>query len=169
MGKKINCPFRQKWRHMINRCKDESFLRRNPTYAGCSVCDEWLIFDNFKSWMQAQDWKGKQLDKDLLIEGNKVYSPQTCLLVSHSVNSFMTDHRAARGDYPIGVSLDCGGKRFRARCRNPFTKKQESLGSFFTPEDANRAWMAKKSEFAFKLADLQNDEKVANALRRRYA
>ena len=77
----------------------------SPTYKGCSVSEEWLRFSNFKRWMEKQDWDGKQLDKDILFEGNKVYSAETCVFVTSVVNSFTSDSGAKRGEWLIGVSL----------------------------------------------------------------
>ena len=76
---------------MLQRCYSESHLVRQPTYKGCSVCEEWLTFSNFKSWMEQQDWEGKQLDKDLLVYKNKIYSPETCVFVSSVINSFFVE------------------------------------------------------------------------------
>lgn len=70
-----SCPFHRKWSDMLVRCYSPKRLEYRQSYAGCYVCDEWLTFSNFKSWMEKQDWEGKHLDKDLLQTGSKVYSP----------------------------------------------------------------------------------------------
>jgi len=36
--------------------------------------------------MERQDWEGKHLDKDILIPGNKIYSPDRCIFVSSLIN-----------------------------------------------------------------------------------
>lgn len=84
------CPYYQTWHSMLNRCYNEKHLRRQPAYLGCSVCGEWHKFSVFKAWMIKQDWEGKELDKDLLVQGNKVYGPETCVFVSGLVNKFIT-------------------------------------------------------------------------------
>jgi hypothetical protein len=118
--------------------------------------------------MELQCWQGKELDKDLLVKGNKVYSPSTCVLVSPLTNGFTLDCRASKGDWPIGVSFHKQHKRFGSRCQNPFTKRLEHLGYFNCPEQAHEAWRKRKHELACQLADLQTDERVAAALRTRY-
>ena len=57
----------------------------------------------FKRWMEKQDWEGKQLDKDIIKKGNKLYCPEFCFFVDNKVNSILTDPAAARGGTPNGV------------------------------------------------------------------
>ena len=75
------------WNSMLERCYSNKSLAKNPTYRGCSVCDEWQCLQSFAKWMIAQDYKNKELDKDIKVSGNKVYSPITCLFVSRSENT----------------------------------------------------------------------------------
>ena len=44
-----------------------------------------------------------QLDKDLLVKGNKVYNESTCVFLPKEINSVLTKSTASRGDYLIGV------------------------------------------------------------------
>lgn len=122
----------------------------------------------FRAWMETQDWKGKHLDKDILFQGNKVYSANTCVFVDGVVNTFINDNAAARGEWPIGVHWFEQRQKFVSMCSNPFTKKLEHLGYFTCPQEAHQAWKARKHELACQLADLQADERVAEALRTRY-
>lgn len=164
------CPFYMKWRSMITRCYSQSSILRHPSYAECSSVPEWHRFSNFKAWMEQQDWEGKDLDKDILISGNKVYSPETCVFVDPRVNTFMLECSTTRGEYPIGVCLDKRVKRkpYRAFCNSVITKKTEHLGRYSTPEEAHSAWLAFKLEQAYILAAEQTDERVAKALIDRY-
>ena len=57
------CMYYEKWIKMLQRCYSKSYQEKHPSYKGCSVCEEWLTFSNFKAWMETQDWKGKSLDK----------------------------------------------------------------------------------------------------------
>lgn len=168
-GKQIMCPFYKVWVNMIFRCYSEKMLARHPTYAGCSVCDDWLTFSKFKLWMEGQDWSGKELDKDILIPGNKIYGPDYCVFVDSSTNNFVIDCRAARGEWPIGVSFRKDLGMFVAACCNPITKKQKNLGYFNCPNQAHAAWKREKHRLALLVADLQTNDLVASALRLRYA
>lgn len=77
----------QTWVSMLKRCYDQKLQARNPTYVGCSVCDEWHNFQAFAEWMATQDHEGKHLDKDIKVKGNKVYSPDVCLFVTQAENT----------------------------------------------------------------------------------
>lgn len=162
------CPFYITWYGMFRRCYDPKHLALSPTYLGCTVDVEWHQFSTFRAWMEKQEWEGKQLDKDLLIVGNKVYSPNTCVFVSCIINSFITEAGAIRGDWPIGVSFHKRDNVFHANCKNPFTKKKEYLGTFDCPNEAHKAWLKRKQELAILLAAEQTDERVAKAIIDRY-
>lgn len=168
-GKSRICPYYQCWAGMLRRCYSEKYQKRKPSYLGCRVSDDWLIFSNFKAWMELQDWHGKQLDKDLLSVGNKIYTSELCAFVDAKTNSFITDSAATRGKFLIGVHEFVGRNKFIATCKNPFTNKHEHLGVHWLEKDAHEAWRKRKHELACKLADIQTDNRVAAALRIRYA
>lgn len=159
-----HCPYHRVWKSMLKRCYSSKFQERNPTYKGCSVSKEWITFSVFKSWMEKQDWEGKQLDKDLLFEGNKVYSDETCVFVTSMVNSFTIDSGASRGECLLGVSWHEGAGKFQSGCSNPFTKKREHLGLFIDEIEAHQAWLKRKLELAHLLAAEQTDSRVGKAL-----
>lgn len=158
------CPYYQVWTEMLKRCYSPKYQDRQPTYKGCSVSEDWLTFSVFKSWMENQDFEGMQLDKDLLFEGNKIYSADTCVFVTQMVNSFTTDCGAARGEWMIGVCWNKRADKFMSRCSNPFTKKREYLGLFNCQQEAHKAWLKRKLELAHLLAEEQTDIRVAKAL-----
>lgn len=163
------CPYYERWGHMLARCYSAKYQENKPTYKGCSVSTEWHTFSSFRMWMEGQDWQGKHLDKDLLFEGNKVYSHETCVFVSPLVNTFTIDSGAARGELMIGVSWHKRDGKFESRCKNPFTKKGEYLGQFTCEVEAHEAWLKRKQELAHELAAIQTDERVAKALVDRYS
>jgi len=162
------CPYYRAWCNMLQRCYSSKYQKTHTTYKGCSVSEEWLTFSVFKSWMEVQDWEGMHLDKDLLFSGNKVYSEETCTFVTREVNLFTTDSGATRGECLLGVNWDKGANKFKSRCRNPFTKKQEHLGYFTCELEAHQTWLKRKLELAHLVADEQTDKRVAKALIERY-
>lgn len=162
------CPFYQKWISILERCYYPNAQKRRPTYQGCSIISEWCTFSNFKSWMEKQDWQDKHLDKDLLVPGNKIYGPDACIFVSQAVNSFVTESKASRGEYPIGVCFDKSKGKFVAQCWDVIIGKQKRLGQFTDPQEAHQAWLSYKLEQAKILAAKQTDPRVAAALIARY-
>ena len=163
------CPYYHRWKEMLRRCYSAKYQERFPTYKGCTASKEWLTFSEFKAWMEKHDWEGKHLDKDLLFEGNKVYSSETCVFVSPMVNSFTIDGGAARGEFKVGVAWHKQVEKFQSQCKNPFTNKNEYLGLFTTEIEAHKAWAKRKLELAHELAATQTDQRVAKALIERYA
>ena len=162
------CPYYRTWKGVIERCYSPQFQERNPTYKGCSVAEEWLTFSKFKAWMEKQQWEDKQLDKDILFEGNKVYSKETCAFVTKAVNMFTIDRGNDRGEWLIGVYWNKRVGKFKSQCSNPFTKKREYLGLFTSELEAHQAWLKRKLELSHLLAAEQADERVAKALIDRY-
>jgi hypothetical protein len=161
------CPYFLAWKNMLKRayCKIERLNR--PSYHGTSICDEWLRFSNFKVWMDSQDRSGKQLDKDLLFAGNKIYSPETCCFVSREINTFLTDSAATRGNLLIGVCIHKNTGKFMAQIRAQ-SKGREYIGIFDSELDAHEAWRKRKHEIALQLAAQQTDPRTAKALSTRY-
>jgi len=162
------CPYYRVWAHMLQRCYSPKYQEKYPTYKGCSVSEEWITFSNFRAWMEEQDFVDKQLDKDLLFEGNKVYSAETCVFVTSIVNSFTIDRGNDRGEWLIGVHWDKAKGKFVSQCNNPFTKKRGNLGRFTCELEAHQTWLKRKLELAHMLAAEQTDERVAKALIERY-
>ena len=95
------------WCCMLVRCYSDSFKKKQPTYEGCEVSENFKSYEYFYEWCNKQigfgnkDW---HLDKDLLIKGNKVYSENTCVFLPKEVNSLLTKREALRGENLIGVS-----------------------------------------------------------------
>ena len=148
---------------MLDRCYSKVFQERFPSYIGCSVSDEWLTFSNFKAWMEGQSWKGKQLDKDLLVPGNKTYSPDTCFFVSPAVNGLLLDRGRARGDHPVGVYFNKRARRFQAQIS--LYGKKKNLGTFSSPNAAYISYLKAKVSYIREVAAAQS-EPITSALYR---
>lgn len=166
--KQVRCPFYFRWKSMLERCYNKKTNKKNPTYAGCKVCDEWLTFSNFKSWMEKQDWEGMELDKDILSGSEKIYSPETCAFVPKSLNRFLNDHGRARGKLPIGVTLHSDGVYYTASCSNPDTGIKEYIGIYKDPNSAHEAWRVKKLSYAKKLCSKITDQRIVLAILERF-
>jgi len=160
-GRLILCPFYQVWRNMLSRCYSAVSQRKCPSYVGCVVDDAWHSFMEFRQWMDSQEWIGRELDKDLIGDGN-LYSQATCVFVPQFINSFMNDNKARRGVLPIGVSPN--GLRFRARIS--ICGKDIHLGSFDTAAEAHAVWLSTKASHAISIANQQTDSRIASGLRK---
>lgn len=77
----------QTWRSMLSRCYNPHYQKANNSYKGVSVCDEWHNFQNFTKWFDENYIKGHQLDKDIRVIGNRVYSAAACSFVSGKTNT----------------------------------------------------------------------------------
>lgn len=161
------CPFYTKWFNMLTRCYNEAELKRHPTYEKNFVCSDWLLFSSFKSWMETQDWEGKQLDKDILSAGSLEYSPETCVFVSQEVNKFLLEKSDIR-DLPIGVSYHKVKKKFIASISCGENGKIKQVGAFNCPKQAHLAWATEKLKISKQIAQKQSDERIANALILKY-
>lgn len=158
-----------KWHDMIHRCYNEKFHKRQPQYKGCTVCVEWLNYSNFKIWYDQHKIPGMtlDLDKDILFKENKIYSPETCCFVSHTINALFLSRKEARGEYPIGVSYEKEKKKFRA-CM-AFMGKQIKLGTFDTAEAAFARYKEYKEDFIQDMAEQYREQipdKVYEAMMR---
>lgn len=93
MNKKHHKAYK-KWFDMIYRCYSDSKIKRRPTYAECEVCEDWQNFQVFADWFYDNFIDGFDFDKDILNPGNKIYSPESCIFVSHEENSGFTSKSA---------------------------------------------------------------------------
>jgi hypothetical protein len=143
-GKLVLQPAYSTWSAVIHRSYDEKVHARYPTYIGCSVHSEWLRLSGFKAWFDQNHVEGWCLDKDLICPGNKVYGPEHCRYVPPYLNLIVTDSSATRGEWPLGVTKQKQGGKFRALCR--VDGKQIRLGSFDCPQAAHKAWQVKKAD-----------------------
>ena len=137
-----------KWKGMLRRFRDKKYLQKHITYRETSSDTNWHNFQIFSEWFE-QNWKSWmdsswQLDKDILIKGNKIYSPETCCFVPQEINKLFTKNDKFRGDLPIGVSRTKGG--FSANLNGSFK-------TFNTPEEAFKAYKTTKEAYIKKVAD----------------
>lgn len=162
----------QLWKNMLQRCYCQKSHVKKPTYIGCSVSDNFRSYSYFYEWCHNQigfnssnglnNWN---LDKDILIPNNKIYSEDACVFVPREVNVFFTDSSNARGEWPVGVDFNKIASRFRSRCNVNGNLKY--LGYFDTPEQAHACYKTFKEALCKELANKWRDkidERVYNAM-----
>ena len=157
------------WCCMLVRCYSDSFKKKQPTYEGCKVSENFKSYEYFYEWCHSQigfgnkDW---QLDKDLLIKGNKIYSENTCVFLPKEINSLLTKREALRGEHLIGVSWSKTNKAFVAMV-NKNKGNSKWLGYFKTEIEAFNAYKQAKEAFVKEQANKwksQIDERAYEAL-----
>jgi hypothetical protein len=153
------------WQGMLERCYDEKSLEKLPTYIGCSVAEEWHNFQNFAAWYDKNYYtiEGEMmcLDKDMLIKGNKVYSPDACVFAPNRINVLLTKTNSKRGEFPIGVSYNKRSGKFQSRCA--YDGKLIHIDFFDTPEEAFLAYKTFKEYIIKEVAENYKD-RIPNKL-----
>jgi len=159
--KRIYKPY-STWSTMLQRCYSDLFQEKYQTYIGCTVCDDWHLFSNFEEWMLTQEFDGKEMDKDLVKQGNKIYCPEYCRFISKSLNSLLLGNDASRGDYPMGVSWYKQTEKYQARIR--INGKLKHLGYFKTVQEAKAVYDKAKYAEIHRHAMLQDDLEIRAGL-----
>ena len=141
------------WAGMVQRCYRKDFHRED--YKDCTISKDWLNFQNFAQWFYKQyipetmeDW---QLDKDILVKGNKIYSKQTCCFVPSEINYLFMRAKNKRGNLPIGVSYNKKANNFVAQVNRK--GKSKHIGYFKTIEEAFKAYKEVKEEYIKEIAN----------------
>lgn len=134
------------WAGIVQRCYDESYQSKKPTYKDVRVCEEWLNFQNFAVWFEKNYVEGYQIDKDIICPECKIYSPHTCAFVPLEINTFFAK-RQNRKAKNIGV-LEKYGKY------HPYVSlngNRKPLGVCDTLEEAQNKYKKAKKEQALKI------------------
>ena len=148
------------WKRMLERCYSYNFKKKNPTYKDCEVSENFKSYEYFYEWCHKQigfgneDW---QLDKDLLIRDNKLYSEYTCIFIPKDINLLLTKRTASRGEHLIGVCWSKKDEAFVAQVGKS-KGKQEWLGSFKTEIESFNAYKKAKEAFVKEQAEKWKDK-----------
>ena len=134
------------WRHVNTR---KRLTKRY--YEGYTVSSEWRNnFDNFYNWYISQPYYAYKhkfklnVDKDLLISGNKHYSEETCVLLPRYINAYLNTLKNSKGYYfrvkrtrPWYTDFKVKGKR---KLKKYFKTKEEARLTYliFKIKDAER-------------------------------
>lgn len=140
-----------KWRSMLNRCYNSDYKDTHPTYEKIEVCKEWLNYQNFKKWYEDNYIENFELDKDILVKGNKIYSPETCCFIPQEVNKVFTKTNSKRGQFYIGVHYNKKENKYVARVNK--SSQKIYVGIFNTPEEAFQAYKTAKEGYIKEVAD----------------
>ena len=172
-GHQERCPFYLKWKDLIRRCYYDNFKELKKSYLEATTCESWIRASIFKSWMEKQDWEGNHLDKDLLVPGNKIYSPETCVFIPGFLNQAIKPPCTDPHALPVGVKERVS----KAGVKTYYTAKIHTGNfiykskTFDNIEEAHLNWQNTKLMYFYYnrekyIATNRADLKVLNALDR---
>lgn len=143
------------WQNMLKRCYCPKFQERHPSYKGCEVSNDFKRFSDFANWCKSQHAFGEakvDLDKDLLVKGNKLYSKKNCVFIPQELNKLLIQRSNERGLYPIGSYFDKKYGKIKAQIN--MNKKKVFLGYYDNPIDAFIAYKKAKESHIKELANI---------------
>lgn len=155
--------------NMKTRCYNANYYKIWKNYEGCSICDEWLEDKkSFYEWVDHNYYviKGEpsvELDKDIIVPGNKVYSPDTCIFVPKRINDlFEHIHGRKKNGLPVGVSYSEKKGKYSANVSKSYDskdgkKKNRYLGCYDTPQEAYEVYKHHKKAEIIYIADKYKD------------
>ena len=94
------------WMSMLGRCARVGHLKSK-------VCKEWRTFENFAQWANGRYFEGSHLDKDILGNGDRLYSPETCAFVTSTLNLWYKNGKWLQGSFVKPIRVD-GYRRYEA-------------------------------------------------------
>lgn len=151
----------RRWRNMLDRCynpKDKQYKIYGGN--GVTVCKEWQCYESFEIWWDEHYYELEnervELDKDILIEGNKVYSPETCIFVPQKINSFFSKgtRRDKNSELPMGVI------KYKSKYKACIVidGKNNYMGIYDTIKEAEQSYKKAVKERTKKLAEIYKDK-----------
>ena len=158
------------WCDMLRRCFSDTYKLKYKTYKDCTCSENFKRYEYFYEWCNKQvgyDVGGFDIDKDLLIRENKVYSENTCVFLPKEINTVLIKHKCRRGKYLIGVYLDKDSNMFTSSINLGNSRRGIHLGLFVTEIEAFNAYKTAKENYLKELAEKWKskiDERAYNAL-----
>ena len=147
------------WYSMFVRCYDPYAINNKfPTYKNCTVDQEFHCLQNFGKWYDENFYEVPNeimcLDKDILINGNQIYGPHTCIIVPQSINSLVSINYS-NNKLPPGVCYHIHHKKFIASCcvYENNEKKVTTIGYYEDPDDAFIAYKQFKEMYIKIIAE----------------
>lgn len=154
------------WNSMITRCYGIDYQKRHPTYKGVITHYDWHNFQNFARWFYENYIDGYDLDKDLLSNGSKIYSPHTCCFIPHEINLFIANVKPVNSSDKTGVDWSKRAQKWRVQIRIGGSKKV--LGYYSDIDEAANVYKRARKIAAYmykrKYRDILSD-KIIKAIK----
>lgn len=148
------------WKGVFHRAYSEKYSKGKPTYDTCEVNPEWYCFQDFGKWINTQigwklpDW---QIDKDLLVKGNKEYGTETCVLLPRRLNMLIVNRVGGRGDLPIGVHWDTEREKYVGQFRDA-SGNRGGMKRFENPDEAFIYYKTNRERVIKEVAETYKDQ-----------
>lgn len=139
----------RRWMGILARCNSESYQEMFNSYRDVGVCEEWYYFSNFKKWFDENYVEGYSLDKDILVKGNRIYSPETCCFVPQEINMLVVSHNQRKNN-KYGVTKSKNGYTTRISKKGKILK----VGEYASYSDAIQAYKDAKEEYIREIATI---------------
>lgn len=171
-------PVYQSWQRMLERGYSDRYKNR-PTYKDAAAVAEWHFFPTFREWALSNGFDASlELDKDLLVKGNKIYGPETCAYIPKWLNQSLSSQQTKRGAWPMGVSYRQPKSPMHNELNKPYLvyikidSENVYAGSFSDPFEAHAHWQLLKAEQIERIIlkymlEPSYQQHVANALYQR--
>lgn len=150
------------WIAMLGRCyKTTDKAYKNYGAIGVKVCEEWKCFANFQKWYNENIYEIENekvhLDKDILVDGNNIYSPETCIFVPQRINKMF---ETKKSNLPRGVRQNKSKTKYCATIRvyKDGESEQINLGTFDTIELAEKTYNNARSIIIKNTAEEYKDK-----------
>lgn len=142
------------WCNMIDRCYNEEVRSKYAAYSDCIICDSWQCYQVFRKWYDDNFYnvgtERMHIDKDILYKNNRVYSPETCILVPQRINMLFM-HKPNKYNLPNGVKPSSSGK-YEAKYNGKY------LGVFGSVEEAAIVHNKEKKKVIIQIANEYKDQ-----------
>ena len=149
------------WQGMLQRCYDNKCKNKEQTYKDCFANEETYCLQNWGRWFEDNYYEVEgetlQLDKDILVKGNKEYRFDRMIFVPQRINLLFIKRDSERGDCPIGVSYNKNANKYVAYCGTN-KDKVEYLGLYNTEEEAFKIYKEFKEQYIKQIADEYKDK-----------
>lgn len=146
------------WRGMLERCYSDKASVLYPAYDQCECCEEWQNYQIFTKWYYDNFYQTgterMHVDKDIKQQGNKLYSPDTCIIVPQKINMIFAS-KPRRDNLPTGIEKTSIGK-YHA------TYNGKHLGTYTSVETAQESYLKAKRQHIRDLVEWYGDELPAN-------
>lgn len=142
------------WQGMLRRCYEPMDEMTERNYGDCDVCPEWHNFQNFAQWCQGQqgfNTPEANIDKDILVVGNRTYGPNGCCFVPRHLNAAVTGSKHTNVSGYVGVSETDYGRFTSSITLN---NTGVHLGIFDTKEQAFAVYKSMKEAYIRTLSEV---------------